>query len=129
MTDSTDLISVLSVQIDGKPVDGRTQAARNFKRTVKDLARQLGKTPTASQQVLLKHAATLSVLCDRDTAKILQGEDIDENNFRQNAARLGQLLVRLGLALMTRDVSKKDRPQDDAFSDAVNASYEIIDDE
>ncbi|HEX3918435.1 MAG TPA: hypothetical protein VHW60_13950 [Caulobacteraceae bacterium] len=126
MTNITEVASVLNLEIDGKVVDGRTQAARNFKKTVLGLAEQLGRHPNQAQQLMLKQAATLAVLCDRDTAKILQGEGIDENNFRRNTAQLGALLIRLGLALMSRDISKKDRPSDDMFADALNASFEPI---
>jgi hypothetical protein len=117
----------LGLEIDGERIDGRSQAARTFKRIATDLADQLGRAAKPSEQLLLRNAATLALLCDRDTARLVGGQGIDEENYRRNAQALGGILIKLGMASKSRDVTKRGAAGADPFADAINASFEIVD--
>lgn len=121
--DNHDIANVFSPEIDGTRVDGRTQAARFFKRVAGELTDQLARTPKASDALLLRNAATFAYLCDRDTARLMAGQTIDEENYRRNAQALGGVLIKLGMASKSRDVTKASSRSDDPFADAINATY------
>lgn len=122
--DGRDISSLFTLEIDGQKVDGRTQAARFFKRIAGDLTDQLAREPKASEALLLRQAATLGFLCDRDTARLMAGEAIDEENYRRNAQALGAILIKLGMAAKSRDVTKKGSAIADPLADAINAAWQ-----
>jgi len=116
----------LTLEIEGEQIDGRSQAARRFKVIIGDLADQLARQPKASEALLLRNAATLAYLCDRDTARLMAGAEIDEENYRRNAQALGGVLIKLGMASKSRDVTKKGAAGGDPFADAINGSFEVL---
>ncbi|MGA0546416.1 hypothetical protein ACO2Q1_14180 [Brevundimonas sp. VNH65] len=121
--DTADLAAVFSLEIAGRKVDGRTLAARAFKVIAGDLMDQLARSPKASEAVMIRQAATLSFLCDRDTARLMAGETFDEENYRRNAQALGAVLIKLGMAAKSRDVTKGGSKATDPFADAINGSW------
>jgi hypothetical protein len=105
--------------IGDRRVDGRTLEARRFKALAGDLALQLGRGASASERTLLMAAATLAMLCEQDTVRLLAGEAIDQANYRQNVQALGQQLIKLGLAKKSRDMTKRDQAGMDDFGMAL----------
>lgn len=103
----------------GRKVDGRTMEARRFRAIGSDLTDQLGRNPTASERLLLMNAATIAMLCEQATADLLEGKPIDQENHRRNVAMLGQLLIKLGMAQKSRDITKRDRAGTDDFGAAL----------
>jgi hypothetical protein len=97
--------------IGGEQIDCRTREARRFKAVLSDLAEQMGREPTASERLQLISAATLSLLIERDTLKLLRGELHEEEPFRRNTTALRAALTTLGLAMKSRDVKKADLHQ------------------
>lgn len=118
-----DITALFTLEIDGGKADGRSQAARVFKRTAGDLMDQLARTPKPSEGILLRNAATLAFLCDRDTARLMAGQEIDEENYRRNAQALGGVLIKLGMAAKSRDVTKSGSKGGDPFADAINGTW------
>lgn len=123
-----DITALFSLEIDGGKADGRSQAARAFKRIAGDLMDQLARTPKASDGLLLRNAATLAFLCDRDTARLMAGQTIDEENYRRNAQALGGVLIKLGMASKSRDITKGSQSRGDPFAEAIEAAYTIASD-
>lgn len=107
------------MSIAGRKIDGRTLEAKRFRAIGTDLTEQLGRNPTASERLLLMNAATLAMLCEQATADLLEGKPVDHENHRRNVALLGQLLIKLGLAKKSRDVSKRDSAGSDDFGAAL----------
>lgn len=103
----------------GRKVDNRTVEARRFRAIGSDLTEQLGRNPTASERLLLMNAATIAMLCEQATAELLEGKPVDHENHRRNVAMLGQLLIKLGMAAKSRDVTKRDRVMADDFGAAL----------
>jgi hypothetical protein len=103
----------------GERLDGRTAVARHFKRLGNDLAAQLGGTLTPAERILVTNAAALAMLCERDAAKLIDGRDFDEEGFRRNTTTLGAVLVKLGLALKSRDVTKASAKAFDTHAAAI----------
>lgn len=123
ISDHREIGALFSLEIEGGKVDGRSQAARFFKRTAGELTDQLAREPKPSEAILLRNAATLAFLCDRDTARLMAGQEIDEENYRRNAQALGAVLIKLGMAQKSRDVTKGGSKGRDPFADAINATY------
>lgn len=121
--ESRDVSALFALEIEGGKVDGRSQAARFFKRIAGDLTDQLARDPKPSEAILLRQAATLGYLCDRDAARLMAGQEIDEENYRRNAQALGGVLIKLGMAQKSRDVTKGGSKGGDPFADAINATY------
>lgn len=92
--------------IGGEPIDTRTREARRFRAILRDLAAQLGREPSPSERLQLTNAATLSLLCERDTRLLIIGELKEEEPFRRNVQALRAALTSLGLAYKSRDVTK-----------------------
>jgi hypothetical protein len=103
----------------GRKVDNRTAEARRFRAIGGDLTDQLGRNPTASERLLLMNAATIAMLCEQATADLLEGKPVDQENHRRNVAMLGQLLIKLGMAAKSRDITKRDRVAADDFGAAL----------
>lgn len=103
----------------GRRIDNRTVAARRFRAIGGDLTEQLGRNPTAAEHLLLMNAATIAMLCEQATADLIEGKAIDQENHRRNVAMLGQLLIKLGMAQKSRDVTKRDRSRMDDFGAAL----------
>jgi hypothetical protein len=103
----------------GRKVDGRTMEAKRFRSIGSDLTDQLGRNPTASERLLLMNAATIAMLCEQATADLLENKPVDQENHRRNVAMLGQLLIKLGMAAKSRDVTKRDRTAGDDFGAAL----------
>jgi len=105
--------------IGGRKIDGRTSEAKRFRTLASDLAGQLQRNPTAAERLLLMNAATLATLCERFTADLLEGKDVDVTAYRQNAQALNAILIKLGMAAKSRDVTKRDRTALDDFGAAL----------
>ena len=103
----------------GRKVDGRTMEAKRFRSIGSELTEQLGRNPTASERLLLMNAATIAMLCEQATADLLEGKSVDQENYRRNAALLGQSLIKLGMAKKSRDISKRDAVGSDDFGAAL----------
>jgi hypothetical protein len=69
--------------------------------------------------MLLRRAATLALLCERDECALVAGEQMDEDNYRRNATVLKGVLINLGLAVKSRDVRKSDHRFMDAHTSAL----------
>lgn len=122
MTDDTpELFTDAKLVIGGKPIDGRTIEARRWKSLASDLAAQLKQNPTPAERLMLMQAATLSALCERFTADLIEGKDVadQQENYRRNCTALGAILVKLGLAAKSRDITKRDRTAPDDFGAAL----------
>lgn len=105
--------------IAGRKIDGRTTEARRFRSLAFDLAAQLQRNPTPAERALLLNAATLATLCERFTADMLEGKPVEDEPFRRNVAALSAVLIKLGMAAKSRDVTKRDRTGADEFGAAL----------
>jgi hypothetical protein len=94
--------------IGGEQIDMRTREARRFKAILRDLAEQMDREPTASERLQLMSAATLAMCIERDTLAMLRGEIVEQEPMRRNAVALRACLTSLGLAMKSRDISRKD---------------------
>jgi hypothetical protein len=111
--------SAFELAIAGRKIDGRTVEARRFRALGGDLMSQLNRNPTAAERMLILNAATLAMLCERAAADLIEGKAIDEENYRRNLTMLGSILVKLGMAMKSRDVTKGSHKGADAFGAAV----------
>ncbi len=59
------------------------------------------------------------MLCERNAADLLEGKKIDAESYRRNVRLLGSMLVKLGMAMKSRDVTKRDRAGADDFGAAL----------
>lgn len=103
----------------GRKIDGRTIEARRFRALATDLGLQLQRSPTPAERLLLLNAATLATLCERFTADLLEGKPVEDEPYRRNVAALSAVLIKLGMAAKSRDVTKRDRAGMDDFGAAV----------
>lgn len=115
----SELEQAFELTIAGRKIDGRTVEARRFRALGGDLMTQLARTPTGSERLLILNAATLAMLCERAAADLLEGKEIDEENYRRNVTLLGAILVKLGMAMKSRDVTKGNAKGADAFGAAL----------
>ncbi|MBO1022930.1 hypothetical protein IPV08_23515 [Methylobacterium sp. SD274] len=122
--DIAEIVGASDLVIDGERVDQRSITARRWRSSLADLAMQMGDHVSPSEGMMLRRAATLAYLCERDEASLLKGEEIDQENYRRNAAALGATLIKLGMASKSRDVTKRDARLIDAHAAAVLATYE-----
>lgn len=105
--------------IGGRKIDGRTVEAKRFRSLASDLAAQLQRSPTPAERVLLMNATTLATLCERFTADLLEGKAVEDEPYRRNVSALNAVLIKLGMALQSRDSTKKGRPALDDFGAAL----------
>jgi hypothetical protein len=105
--------------IAGRKIDGRTVEARRFRALGGDLMSQLARNPSAAERMLILNAATLAMLCERAAADLIEGKAIDEENYRRNLTMLGSILVKLGMAMKSRDITKGSRKVADDFGAAL----------
>lgn len=105
--------------VGGRKIDGRTIEARRFRALALDLAQQLNRNPTPADRLLLLNAATLATLCERFTADLLEGKPVEDEPYRRNVAALSAVLIKLGMAAKSRDVTKRDRAGLDDFGAAL----------
>ncbi len=103
----------------GRKIDGRTIDAKRFRTLATELASQLQRDPTPAERVLLVSAATLAMLCERFAADLLEGREVNEENYRRNLQSLGNVMIKLGMAAKSRDVTKRDRMGCDDFGAAL----------
>lgn len=103
----------------GRKIDGRTIDAKRFRTLATELASQLQRDPNAAERVLLVNAATLAMLCERFAADLLEGKEVNEENYRRNLQSLGNVMIKLGMAAKSRDVTKRDRAGQDDFGAAL----------
>lgn len=103
----------------GEKVDGRSLPARRYRDLFNDLALQSGGLIAPSEGMMLRRASMLAVLCERDEARMIAGEDVDEEGYRRNVAALKGVLIGLGLAKKSRDVTKGDSRFYDAHTAAI----------
>jgi len=114
-----DALKLPELLIDGQKIDGRTAIARRYRDQLAGLNVQLGGSPSIAESMLMRRAATLTTLCERDELKILNGEQIDEHNYRQNAGVLKGILINLGTVKKSRDIRGDDYRTFDAHTQAV----------
>lgn len=119
MSFELDTIANEPLIIGGRKIDGRTSEAKRFRSLATDLAAQLQRNPTPAERLLLMNAATLATLCERFTADMLEGKAVEDEPYRRNVAALNAVLIKLGLAMQSRDVTKKGRPTLDDYGAAV----------
>lgn len=119
ITDTPDAFANEPLVIAGRKIDGRTIEARRFRTLAFDLASQLQRNPTPAERLLLVNAATLATLCERFTADLLEGKSVEEEPYRRNIAALSAVLIKLGMAAKSRDVTKRDRTAVDEFGAAL----------
>lgn len=119
MSEHTDSLKLPELLIDGQKIDGRTAIARRYRDQLSGLNIQVGGQPTTAEIMLMRRAATLATLCERDELRILNGEEIDEGNYRANTAHLKGILINLGTVKKSRDVTKGDYRTFDAHTQAV----------
>ena len=105
--------------IAGRKIDGRTVEARRFRALGGDLMSQLARNPSAAERLLILNAATIAMLCERAAADLLEGKAVDEENYRRNVTMLGSILVKLGMAMKSRDITKGSRMVADDFGAAL----------
>ncbi|WP_207456070.1 hypothetical protein [Azospirillum sp. SYSU D00513] len=105
--------------LNGEKIDGRTQLARRYKTIAGDLMAQLGNAVTPAEKIQLRAAAVLALLIERDTAALLEGQEIDAEGLRRNVTVLGAQLIRLGMAAKSRDITKGNRKAFDAHASAI----------
>lgn len=103
----------------GRKIDNRTAEAKRFRAIGSDLTEQLGRNPTASERLLLMNTATIAMLCEQATADLIEGKPVDQENHRRNVAQLGQLLIKLGMAQKSRDITKRSGQAPDDFGAAL----------
>ncbi|MEC4747718.1 hypothetical protein [Methylomicrobium sp. Wu6] len=116
---ANDDLKLPELLIDGQKIDGRTAIARRYRDQLAGLNYQVGGEPTTAEAMLMRRAATLAVLCERDELRILNGEEIDEANYRQNASHLRGALINLGMIKKSRDIKQSDYRTFDAHTAAV----------
>jgi len=115
----TDDAPAFELTIAGRKIDGRTMEARRFRAIGGELQMQLRRDPSASERVLLVQAATFAMMCERASADLLEGKEIDQENYRRNVQALGAVLIKLGLAKKSRDMTKRDAAGEDDFGAAL----------
>lgn len=115
----SDDLKLPELLIDGQKIDGRTAIARRYRDQLAGLNVQLGGSPSIAESMLMRRAATLTTLCERDELKILNGEQIDEHNYRQNAGVLKGILINLGTVKKSRDIRGDDYRTYDPHTQAV----------
>jgi hypothetical protein len=119
MTADLDTFAHEPLIIGGRKIDGRTQEAKRFRTLASDLAAQLNRNPAPAERLLLLNAATLATLCERFTADLLEGKAVEEEPYRRNVTALSAVLIKLGMAAKSRDVTKRDRVGLDDFGAAL----------
>lgn len=111
--------------IGGRKIDGRTIEAKRFRALATDLAAQLQRGPSPADRLLLLNAATLATMCERFTADLLEGKPVEEEPYRRNVAALSAVLIKLGMAAKSRDMTKRDRAGTDDFGAALIEANEV----
>lgn len=119
MPEPNDNFKLPELLIDGQKIDGRTAIARRYRDQLVGLNTQIGRVPTTAETMLMRRAATLAILCGRDELRILQGEEINENNYRANCSHLKGILINLGTVKKSRDIRGDDYRTFDAHTAAV----------
>lgn len=119
MSEPSDNLKLPELLIDGQKIDGRTAIARRYRDQLAGLNIQVGGQPTTAEVMLIRRAATLATLCERDELRILNGEEIDENNYRANCSHLKGILINLGAVKKSRDIRGDDYRTFDAHTQAV----------
>jgi hypothetical protein len=105
--------------LDSIGVDLRTLHGRRWRDHVRHLAEQLGNEPTASQGLLLRRCATLAMFVEQAESKMLEGQDIDQAAYVRNSNAMRSMLVQLGLASKSRDITKGDNTVEDSHAVAI----------
>lgn len=80
-----------------RKVDGRSSAARRFKRLCAAFAADLGAAPTSAQTELIRQAATLVVRATQIQDGVLAGEDINDDDLVRITNSAVRALSALGL--------------------------------
>lgn len=119
MTTELDPFANEALIIGGRKIDGRTIEARRFRGLATELASQLQRNPTPAERLLLLQAATLATMCERFTADLLEGKPVEDEPYRRNVSALGAVLIKLGMAAKSRDVTKRDRNSLDDYGAAL----------
>lgn len=127
MSAELDIAANEPLVIGGRKIDGRTTEAKRFRALASDLAAQLQRNPTPAERLLLLNAATFATLCERFTADLLEGKEVEEEPYRRNCAALNAVLIKLGMAMQSRDATKKGRPPLDDFGAAMIEANEAVD--
>src|SRR3546814_17320605 len=86
-----------------------TELGKRYRNLVREVAGQMGRNnPTDSGAQMLRRAGTRARFCERDEEARANGNPVDEENYRRNTAALKSVLIALGLAKKSRDVTKAD---------------------
>lgn len=86
-------------------LDGRTALARRYRDLVALIGAEMGEDLTQTKQQLVRRAASLSVWCEAQEAKIAAGEDIDIGPYTTAANAVRRLLLDCGLERAAKDVT------------------------
>lgn len=87
-------------------VDGRTTLARRYRDLVGLITRDLGgDEPSQTKQQLIRRAASLSVWCEQQEAKMAAGEDIEIGPYTTACNSVRRLLIDVGLERVAKDVT------------------------
>lgn len=85
--------------------DNRSALARRLRDLVSDLSIQLGGDPTPAEGAIIRRAATLAILAERDEATLAKGQEIDLAGYRATSLALASLLGRIGLRRRLKDAT------------------------
>lgn len=87
-------------------VDGRTALARRYRDLVGMITRDLGgEEPAQTKQQLIRRAASLSVWCEQQEAKMAGGEDVEIGPYTTACNSVRRLLIDVGLERVAKDVT------------------------
>ncbi len=107
------------VGLESLGIDLRTREGRRWRDHIRRLADQLGGEPTASQGLLLRRAASLAIFLENAEARLLEGEQVDQARYVANTNALRGLLIQLGLASKSRDITKANQTTPDDHAAAI----------
>ncbi|WP_157196457.1 hypothetical protein [Methylobacterium sp. 88A] len=103
--DITKIVGASELMIDGEPFDRRSITARRWCSSFADLAMQIGGGVTLSEAMMLRRAANLAMMCERDEARVMRGDEddvVDEEHYRRNASASKAALMGPGMASTAR---------------------------
>ncbi|MER8648408.1 MULTISPECIES: hypothetical protein [unclassified Mesorhizobium] len=83
-------------------VDGRSTVARRYRDVLALLSDAIGGAPSDAQALLLRRAATLSVICEQAESDMAGGKPINAAAYSTSTNTLRRVLADLGLAKSRR---------------------------
>lgn len=91
----------------GPDVDHRSASARRAKDLIEDLSAQIGGDPSPAQEIIIRNASMLAALCEEDHRKMINGESVEHEQYLKRVTTLANLLGKIGLKRLARDISPK----------------------